>query len=119
MIAAAVAASSAFVVHAIIWNIIALPCDPVAYPNHTIYFPEECVFHSWYRICYGLPMYIEVAAASPSSASVWAVVALAISVWVPDKLLTVRHPFVSVSSMEYGCSVLFYRSYVTSSSYSI
>ena len=92
MITAAAAASSAFVVHAIIWNIIALPCDPVAYPNHTIYFPEECVFHSWYRICYGLPMYIEVAAGIAFTASVWAVVALAISVWVPDKLLTVAIP---------------------------
>ena len=60
--------------------------------NHTIYFPEECVFHSWYRICYGLPMYIEVAAGIAFTASVWAVVALAISVWVPDKLLTVAIP---------------------------
>ena len=92
MIGAAVATMSAFILHAIIWNIIALPCDPVAYPNHTIYFPEECVFHSWYRICYGLPMYIEVAAGIAFTASVWAVVALAISVWVPDKLLTVAIP---------------------------
>ena len=37
-------------------------------------------------------MYIEVAAGIAFTASVWAVVALAISVWVPDKLLTVAIP---------------------------
>ena len=44
MIGAAVATMSAFILHAIIWNIIALPCDPTTYPNHTIYFDPSCIF---------------------------------------------------------------------------
>ncbi len=92
MIVAAVAASSAFVLHAIIWNIVALPVDPATYPNHTIYFSKECIFYNWYTICHGLPVYIEMTLGIAFTASVWAVVALAISVWVPDKLLTVAIP---------------------------
>lgn len=53
MIGAAVATMSAFILHAIIWNIIALPCDPTTYPNHTIYFDPSCIFYNWYTICYG------------------------------------------------------------------
>lgn len=92
MIVAAVTASCAFVVHAVIWNIIALPVDPTIYPNHVIYFSQECVFHDWYTVCYGLPVYIEMTIGIAFTASIWAVVALAIAVWVPDKLLTVSIP---------------------------
>lgn len=92
MIAAAVTASAAFVIHAILWNFIAVPVDPVNYPNHMIYFSEDCVFHDWYTICHGLPVYIEMTLGIAFTASIWAVVALAISVWVPDKLLTVAIP---------------------------
>lgn len=92
MIVAAITASCAFVLHAIIWNIVALPLDPTTYPNHTIYFSKECVFYNWYTICHGLPVYIEMTIGIAFTASVWAVVALAISVWVPDKLLTVAIP---------------------------
>ncbi|MGM9600150.1 MAG: hypothetical protein ACI3W5_01015 [Faecousia sp.] len=92
MISAAVAASSAFILHAILWNIIAIPVNPMMYPNHTIYFSNECVFLEWYTVCYGLPVYIEMMLGIAFTASVWAVVALAISIWIPDKLLTVTIP---------------------------
>lgn len=92
MIVAAIAASSAFVLHAILWNVVALPVNPRVYPNHTIYFSKECVFYNWYMVWYGLPVYVEMAIGIGFTASVWAVVALAISVWVPDKLLTVAIP---------------------------
>lgn len=92
MIVAAVATSTAFVLHAILWNAIALPVDPTTYPNHIIYFSEDCVFYGWYRMYYGLPMYIEMTIGIAFTASIWAVVALAISVWVPDKLLTITIP---------------------------
>lgn len=92
MIVAAIASSSAFILHAIIWNVVALPVDPTTYPNHAIYFSKECVFYNWYTICHGLPVYIEMTIGIAFTASVWAVVALAISVWVPDKLLTVAIP---------------------------
>lgn len=92
MIGAAVATMSAFILHAIIWNIIALPCDPTTYPNHTIYFDPSCIFYNWYTICYGLPVYLEITVGIGFTASVWAVVALAVAVWIPDKLLTVTIP---------------------------
>lgn len=92
MIVAAISTSSAFILHAILWNIIALPVDPVTYPNHTIYFSKECVFYNWYTICFGLPVYIEMAIGIAFTASIWSVVALAISVWIPDKLLTIAIP---------------------------
>ncbi len=92
MLVAAVAASSAFALHAILWNVIALPNDPVIYPNHTIYFSENCVFYEWYTVYHGLPMYIEMTVGIAFTSSIWAVVALAIAVWIPDKLLTVTIP---------------------------
>lgn len=92
MIVAAVTTAGAFVIHAILWNIIALPNDPVLYPNHEIYFSEECLFYNWYRIGHGLPVYIEMTLGIAFTASIWAVVALAIAVWIPDKLLIVTIP---------------------------
>ena len=44
MLAAALATTSAFALHAVIWNGIALPSDPAAYAVHTIYFSEDCVY---------------------------------------------------------------------------
>ena len=92
MFAAAISTSSAFIIHAILWNLIALPVDPATYPNHTIYFSKECIFYNWYTICYGLPVYIEIAIGIAFTASVWSVVALAISIWIHDKLLTITIP---------------------------
>ena len=92
MIGSAFSTMSAFIINAIIWNIIALPCDPTTYPNHTIYFDPSCIFYNWYTICYGLPVYFEITIGIGFTASVWAVVALAVAVWIPDKLLTVTIP---------------------------
>ena len=92
MLVAAISTSSAFVLHAILWNNIALPVDPTAYPSHTIYFSKKCIFHNWYTVCYGLPVYVEMTLGIAFTASIWAVVALAIAVWIPDKLLTVTIP---------------------------
>ena len=57
MLAAALATTSAFALHAVIWNGIALPSDPAAYAVHTIYFSEDCVYANLYTVCHGLPMY--------------------------------------------------------------
>ena len=92
MSVAAMATASAFVVHAILWNCIALPNDPAVYPQHEMYFSEGCIFAGCYTICHGLPMYIEVALGIAFTAGIWALVGLAIAVWIPDKLLTVTIP---------------------------
>lgn len=82
----------AFAFHAIVWNIIALPCDPVAYPYHEISFSPNCLYTKWYSILYGLPMYLSITAGIFLSGATWAVIALSVSIWVPDKLLTVAIP---------------------------
>lgn len=92
MSAAALSTALAFALHAIFWNCIAIPCDPATYPMHTLYFAEDCIFRYMYDVCYGLPVYIEMTATIAFTASVWAVIGLATSVWIPDKLLTVTIP---------------------------
>ena len=92
MLAAALATTSAFALHAVIWNGIALPCDPAAYAVHTIYFSEDCVYADLYAVCYGLPMYAAVAAGMAFSAAVWAVTALATAAWSPDKMMAFTIP---------------------------
>lgn len=92
MLAAAAASASAFALHAVIWNMVALPNDPFVYESHIIYFWEESYFYQWYTICHGLPLYIEITVGIAFTASVWAVVALAIAIWAPDKLMTVTIP---------------------------
>lgn len=82
----------AFVTHACIWNCIAYPCDPIAHPYHEIGFMPECPYSKWYAICYGLPMYISIAGGIFFCAGTWAIVALCIAVWIPDRLLAVTIP---------------------------
>lgn len=86
------AVALAFALHAIIWNLIAIPCDPIAYPYHEIMFDPASLYVNWYSYLYGLPMYCSMTAGIFLSGAVWATVALAITVWVPDRLLTVTIP---------------------------
>lgn len=91
-LAAACSTAGAFVMHALICNIVALPVDPGRYQGHEIGFLDTCLYAGWYKVAYGLPMYTEMAIGIAFSAAVWAVVALAVAVWVPDRLLVVSIP---------------------------
>lgn len=91
-LSAACSTASAFIIHAILWNVIAIPVDPVHYQAHEIGFADTCVFSKWYLIAYGLPVYVEIALGIAFSAAVWAIVALAVAVWIPDRLLVVSVP---------------------------
>lgn len=91
-LAAATAIGGAFVLHAIVWNMVALPYDPVAYPEHAIGFASGSLFFAWAKIAYALPIYVEVTLGLAFTAGVWSVVSLAVSVWVPDRLLAVTIP---------------------------
>lgn len=106
MCVSALVTSGAFILHAILWNIIAVPVDPVTYPNHAIYFAEDCVFYEVYSVWHGLPVYVEMTLGIAFTASIWSVVALAVAVWVPDKLLTVAIP--SFIYYLWNADVLFY-----------
>lgn len=92
MIVAASAACMAFVLHAILWYNIALPVEPETYPNHTIYFSERFIYHDIYALGHGLPLYVGTTLGIGLTAAVWLVIALAVSVWIPDKMLVVAVP---------------------------
>lgn len=91
-LSAACSIALAFALHAVVWNIIALPVDPSRYPGHEIGFADWCLYNQWYKICYGLPMYVEMTLGIAFSAAAWAVVALAAAVWIPDRLLVITVP---------------------------
>lgn len=91
-LASAVSMGGAFALHAILWNLLAVPYDPVSYPVHEIGFWEESFFRSWSTIIHGLPIYAEICLGLAFSAGIWSITALAAAVWVPDKLLVVTIP---------------------------
>lgn len=91
-LSSAVALGGAFALHALLWNLIAVPYDPVAFPEQEIAFSQEGLFYEWSNIAYALPIYIDITLGLAFTAGVWAVVALAVAVWVPDKLLAVTIP---------------------------
>jgi hypothetical protein len=91
-LAAAIAIGGAFLFHAIIWYLVALPYNPNVYPEHEIGFFNESLFFAWAKIANGLPIYAEVSLGLAFTAGVWSIVALAVSVWVPDRLLAITIP---------------------------
>lgn len=90
--AAAAAIGGAFAVHVIVWNLLALPYDPIAYPNHEVPFREDTLFFAWAPLAHALPIYLHIMLGLAFSAGVWSIAALAAAVWVPDKLLAVTIP---------------------------
>ena len=84
--------SVAFALHAMIWNGLTLPYDPVAYPEHGGIFVPGTLFHDWAPVCHGLLIYLEITVGIGFTAGVWAVIGMATAVWVPDKLLSVTIP---------------------------
>ena len=92
MIVAVCATCTAFVLHAILWYNIALPIEPEVYPNHAIYFSEQFIYYDVYALWHGLPLYVGTTIGMAFTAAIWSVIALAVSIWIPDKLLTVTIP---------------------------
>ncbi len=86
------AAMLAFLLHAAIWNMAALPYDPVRYPYHQLNFMDTSPFNAWQAYPLAWPIYMSIAAGLGVSAMVWAAVALAVSVYVPDRLLALSVP---------------------------
>jgi len=81
-----------FWLHAILWNFIALPIDPVTYPEHEQYL--NGLFGKWYAIAYGLPMYVWIGCGAGLCGSMTALMGLAAAVWIPDHLIAVTMPVV-------------------------
>ena len=85
-------ASIAFCLHAITWNILTVPYDPIAYPEHGDIFMDGTLFSTWANINHGILIYLSVFFGIGFTAGIWAVVGLATATWIPDKLLAVIIP---------------------------
>ena len=81
-----------FVLNIVIWNIVAVPIDPIAYPQHEQIFYEGVLYNDWYGVMHGLPMYTSMSLGIFLNGALWALVGLAVSVWLPDKLLVMTMP---------------------------
>lgn len=77
----------AFLMHAAIWNLLGIPYDPVKYPEQEIPFWSESYFSQWATLGHGWPIILNIAVGMAFSAGCWSIVALAVAVWIPDRLL--------------------------------
>lgn len=84
--------AGAFAVNAILWNLIALPCDIVKHPYHELPFADDCLYSTWYSVNGGLLVYLWIIAGMFISGGTWALVSMAISVWMPEKLMSIVIP---------------------------
>lgn len=83
-----------FWLHAALWNVIALPVDPVAYPDHELYI--GALFGQWYAMAHGLPMYLWIGCGAGLCGGMVALMGLAAAAWIPDRLIAVTLPVVIV-----------------------
>ena len=91
-LAAAVSLGGVFAIHALMWNLLAIPHDPITYPAHELPFSEDTLFYGWSRFAYALPIYVHISLGIALTSGVWSITALAVAIWVPDKLLAVTIP---------------------------
>ncbi len=89
---AGICMACAFLFHAGLCHILALPSTPLVYETHDIPFSIECIYKPWLHIAHGLPILLWVALGMAITGGVWATVGLAVSIWIPDKLLTISIP---------------------------
>ncbi len=100
MLAAALATTSAFALHAVIWNRIALPCDPGGAAVHTIYFRRIACMPTCTRSATVCRCMRRSRRGMAFSAAVWAVTALATAAWSPDKMMAFTIPVVHLLPLE-------------------
>lgn len=65
---------------------------PEIYGSHEIPFSEECIYYSWLSCLHGLPIILWVGFAMAITGGVWSTFGLAVSIWIPDKWMTVSLP---------------------------
>lgn len=81
-----------FVVHTIIWNIVAIPINPDLYESHKLVIYG--MFQSLYGEIYGLPLYLFYASSMFFCGGVIAVVHLSLSIWIKDPTTCLIFPSV-------------------------
>lgn len=100
MLAGAVSLALPFMIHCLLWNFIALPYDPVSYPDQEIIFHH--LYNDWSRIAYAVPMYAWIALGLALTGALWALISLATAIWIPDKLVAVMVPIGICYFWSYG-----------------
>ncbi|MEG1091169.1 MAG: hypothetical protein RSE38_07545 [Acinetobacter sp.] len=83
----------AFSVHAILWNILATPCDPATNSYLAIPFAETSIYYNWESVCYGLPIYLWILFWLAFCGGMWSLVSITTAIYIPDKLMTIAIPF--------------------------
>ncbi len=79
-----------FVLHTIFWNILALPVDPVHYEGHQLQLFG--LLNDLYDKCYGIPVYTIFAFGMFLAGGTYAVMYLATSVWLTDRIIAFSIP---------------------------
>lgn len=91
MLGGAIAVMLAFAVHALMWHFIALPYNPVEYPEHA-FFSEGTLYYLWQQKQYAWPIYLSMSIGIGLSGGLWAIVGLTAAVWISDKILAISIP---------------------------
>ena len=84
---------TAFILHAIIWSILATPNDIALNDYLAAPYQPDCIYYTWQGICYSLPIYIWVAVMMSFCGGMWATVGLTAGLYLRDKLLALAVPF--------------------------
>ena len=92
MLSASLACGLAFFIHALFWNFASYPYDLEMYPYQEVPFAADCIYYEWARAKYAWPIYIWITFGIGYCAAIWSVTALAISVWITDKVLAIVVP---------------------------
>lgn len=91
-VASGLSLAFAFLFHAFIWSLIALPSDPVQFSTHEIPFSQDCIYFPWLNVMHGLPILLWMALGIAFMGGVWGTAGLAVGIWIPDPLLTISLP---------------------------
>ena len=92
MASGGLAMSLAFVLHALLWNAIALPSSPATNPCHEVAFAQGVLYANWYGVAYGLPAYLYWSLAIFVCGGLWAMIGVATAVWIPDRIVAMTVP---------------------------
>lgn len=102
VLSAAAAMAVASLVHSLLWNIVAGAYNPSMRPDTEVVFGEGTVYDTLKDYPYAWPAFLHAALGFAISGAVWAMIALATAVWIPDTLLTVTVPVVIYYFWTYG-----------------
>lgn len=99
---AGAAVGVAFIIHAVLWNIIATPCDPDVNEYLAIPFAEDCIYYHWQSVHYSLPIYLWMTGAIFFCGGMWGIVSITAALFTRDKILALAVPFCIYFLWHYG-----------------